>query len=65
VSIGMIEGSGGTGANPFLDQALSAVHAVGFTGVAVWPSGNAPFLDATNIPNGGTWYSLLASYMAQ
>jgi hypothetical protein len=65
VSIGMIEGTGGTGANPFLDQALNAVAAVGFPGVAVWPSGNAPFLDATNIPNGGTWYSLLATFMSK
>jgi hypothetical protein len=65
VSIGLIEGTAGTGANPFLDQALSAVAAVGFTGVAVWPSGNAPFLDPTNIPNGGSWYSLLANFMSR
>jgi hypothetical protein len=64
VSIGLIEGSGGSGANPFLDQALNAVATVGFTGVAVWPDA-APFLDSSNIPNGGTWYSLLASYMTK
>jgi Glycosyl hydrolases family 18 len=73
VSIGLIQGSmagnGGCarracGTNPFLDQALNDVAAVGFTGVAVWP-GDAPFLYATEIPDGGTWYSLLANYMSQ
>jgi len=64
ISIGMIEGSGGSGTNPFLDQALNAVQAVGFTGVAAWPD-SSPFLSNQNIPNGGTWYSLLAQYMAQ
>jgi hypothetical protein len=64
VSIGMIEGSGGSGTNPFLKQALDAVGQVGFTGVAAWPDAS-PFLASTNIPNGGTWYSLLASYLSQ
>ena len=63
VSIGLIEGSGGSGANPFLGQALDAVGALGFTSVAVWPD-ETPFLNAANIPNGGTWPSLLAGYLA-
>jgi len=63
VSIGLIEGSGGSGANPFLDQALNAVAAAGFTSVAVWPD-ETPFLNSANIPNGGTWNSLLANYLA-
>jgi hypothetical protein len=62
VSIGLIQGSGGSGTNPFLDQALNAVSTIGFTQVAVWPDDN-PFLDQTNIPNGGTWYSLLAKFL--
>jgi hypothetical protein len=63
VSIGLIEGSGGSGANPFLDQALNAVAAAGFTSVAVWPD-ETPFLNSANIPSGGTWNSLLAEYLA-
>jgi hypothetical protein len=63
VSIGLIEGSGGSGANPFLDRALNAVAAAGFTSVAVWPD-ETPFLNSANIPNGGTWNSLLAKYLA-
>jgi hypothetical protein len=64
VSIGMINGQGGTGANPFLPTALDAVGKIGFTQVAVWPGDNS-FLDSTNIPGGGTWYSLLAQFLAQ
>jgi hypothetical protein len=64
VSIGLIEGSGGSGANPFLDQALNAIAAAGFTGVAVWPDAS-PFLSSSNIPGGATWYSLLANYMSK
>jgi hypothetical protein len=64
VSIGLIEGSGGSGTNPFLDRALNAISAVGFTSVAVWPD-ETPFLNSANIPNGGTWYSLLAAYLAK
>jgi hypothetical protein len=69
VSIGLIQGSPtdttyGTGTNPFLGQALDAIQTVGFTGVAVWPD-DTPFLDSTNIADGGTWYSLLAKYMSQ
>jgi hypothetical protein len=68
VSIGLIQGANtdktyGNGTNPFLDQALNAIATVGFTGVAVWPD-DTPFLDSTKIPNGGTWYSLLANYMS-
>ncbi len=65
VGIGLIEGQGGTGANPFLPKALTDIAALGFTTVAVWPSSGEPFLDATNIPNGGTWYSNLAQFLAQ
>jgi hypothetical protein len=36
VSIGLIEGSGGSGTNPFLDQALDSINTVGFTAVAAW-----------------------------
>jgi hypothetical protein len=64
VSIGLIDGSGGTGANPFLPQALTDIAAIGFTQVAVWPDED-PFLVPTNIPNGGTWYSNLAQFLAQ
>jgi hypothetical protein len=64
VNIGMIEGAGGTGANPFLNQALGAVSTIGFTSVSVWP-GETPFLNSANIPNGATWYSLLAAFLTQ
>jgi hypothetical protein len=63
VSIGLIEGQGGSGTNPFLDQALSAIGTAGFTSVAAWPDDNT-FLNSANIPNGGTWYSLFAAYLA-
>jgi hypothetical protein len=58
VSVGLIS----TGTNPFADRALSAVTSYGFTNVAVWPD-DAQFLNGNGIPNGGTWYSLLASYL--
>ena len=64
VSIGLINGGGGTGANPFLPTALDAIGTIGFTQVAVWPGDNS-FLTSTNIPNGGTWYSNLAQFLAQ
>jgi hypothetical protein len=64
VSIGLINGQGGTGANPFLPTALDSVATIGFTQVAVWPGDNS-FLSATNIPGGATWYSLLAQFLAQ
>jgi Glycosyl hydrolases family 18 len=63
VGIGLIEGQGGTGANPFLPQALTDIATIGFTTVAVWPDED-PFLVPTNIPNGGTWYSNLAQFLA-
>ena len=65
VGIGLIEGNGGTGANPFLPKALTDIAALGFTTVAVWPSSGSAFLDPTNIPNGGTWHSNLAGFLAQ
>ncbi len=64
VSIGLINGQGGTGANPFLPMALDAIGAIGFTQVAVWPGENS-FLSSANIPGGATWYSLLAKFLAQ
>ncbi len=64
ISIGLIDGNGGTGANPFLPKALMDIAAIGFTQVAVWPDED-PFLVPTNIPNGGTWYSNLAQFLAQ
>jgi hypothetical protein len=62
-SIGMIQSANGGGTNPFADQALNAAAAAGFTSVAIWPD-DTPFLSNQNIPNGGTWYSLLANYLA-
>jgi hypothetical protein len=64
VSIGLIEGSGGSGTNPFLDQALNSINTVGFTAVAAWPD-SAPFLSNQNVPNNQTWFSLLANYMSE
>jgi hypothetical protein len=64
ISIGLINGQGGTGANPFLPMALDSIAAIGFTQVAVWPGENT-FLTSTNIPGGATWYSLLAQFLAQ
>jgi hypothetical protein len=64
VNIGLINGKGGTGANPFLPMALDAISALGFTQVAVWPD-ESTFLTSTNIPGGGTWYSLFAKFLAQ
>jgi hypothetical protein len=63
VSIGLIQGSGGSGANPFVPQAVNAVAALGFTSISVWPD-DTPFLSSQNIPNGGTWYSSLAAYLS-
>ncbi len=64
VNIGIINGQGGSGANPFLPTALDSIGAIGFTQVAVWPDENT-FLTSTNIPGGQTWYSLLAQFLAQ
>lgn len=64
VNIGLINGQGGSGANPFLPGALGAIATIGFTQVAVWPD-ESTFLTATNIPGGATWYSLLAQFLAQ
>jgi hypothetical protein len=63
VNIGLINGKGGTGANPFLPSALDSIAALGFTQVAVWPD-ESTFLTSTNIPAGATWYSLLAQFLA-
>ena len=58
-SIGLIS----TGTNPFADRALTATLGYGFTSVAVWPD-DSQFLNGTNIPNGATWYTLLAGFLA-
>ena len=63
VNIGLIAGNNGGGTNPIADKALSAVSAIGFRSVAVWPSPNS-FLDSSNVPGGGTWYSLLEKFLA-
>jgi hypothetical protein len=64
VNIGIINGQGGSGANPFLPTALDSVAAIGFTQVAVWPD-ESTFLTSTNIPGGATWYSLLAKFLSE
>jgi len=59
-SIGLIS----TGSNSFAPSALDAVRHYGFTNVAVWPD-DAMFLNARGIPQGGTWYSVLANFMSK
>jgi hypothetical protein len=59
-SIGVIS----PGTNPFAADALSAVSRFGFTRVAVWPDASQ-FLDASNMPAGATWYSVLADWLAK
>jgi hypothetical protein len=59
VSIGLITPD----TNPFASQALDAVSSYGFQSVALWPDSSA-FLNSTGIPNGGTWYSVLATWLA-
>ncbi len=58
VSIGLIV----QGTNPFASQALAGISSYGFRSVAIWP-GNGLFLDPSGIPNGATWYSLLAGFL--
>jgi spore germination protein YaaH len=72
VSIGLKAEPGGSvftnganeGTGPILPRALSAISAVGFKAVAVWPDG-APFLDSTGVPNGQTYISLLGQWLNQ
>jgi hypothetical protein len=59
VSIGMISGQ----TNSYLPQALEAVTMYGFPAVAVWPSGGN--LDSSGIPQGGTWFTNFAQFLAQ
>ncbi len=59
VNIGLIS----TGTNSFADRALAAASSYGFTNVSVWPD-DAQFLNPSGIPNGATWYSLLAQFLA-
>jgi hypothetical protein len=60
VSIGVIS----PGTNPFAADALAAVTRWGWRNVAVWPDADQ-FLDASKMPAGATWYSVLASWLAQ
>jgi hypothetical protein len=59
-SIGLIS----TGSNSFAPSALDAVRHYGFTNVAVWPD-DAVFLNARGMPQGATWYSVLADFMSK
>jgi spore germination protein YaaH len=52
------------GTGPILPKALSAISAVGFQAVAVWPDGS-PFLDSTGVPNGQTYMSLVSQWLNQ
>jgi hypothetical protein len=58
VSIGLIS----TGTNSFADEALSGIASYGYTNVAVWPD-DSQFLNASGIPGGATWYTLLAGFL--
>jgi spore germination protein YaaH len=70
VSIGIEAQPGGSvftnganeGTGPILAKALSAISAVGFKAVAVWPDGS-PFLDSTGVPNGQTYISLVGQWL--
>jgi hypothetical protein len=59
VMIGLIA----PGTNTFADQALGAISSYGFKSVALWPD-DSPLLDSRGIPNGGTWYSVLGTWLA-
>jgi len=58
VMIGLIS----PGSNSFAPSALDAISSYGFHSVAVWPD-DAVFLKSDGIPNGGTWYSVLAKWL--
>jgi hypothetical protein len=60
VSIGLITPD----SNAFAPQALDAVASYGFQSVALWPDSSS-FLNSTGIPNSGTWFSVLAAWLAQ
>jgi spore germination protein YaaH len=60
VSIGLIS----PGTNPFAPDALAAVSRFGYTRVAVWPD-DAQFLNAARMPQGATWYSVLAAFLGK
>lgn len=59
VSIGLISPD----SNAFAPQALQAISSYGYQSVAVWPD-DSGFLNATGMPNGDTWYSVLAAWLA-
>jgi hypothetical protein len=52
------------GQNTFAPDALNAVTQMGFHHVAIWPDDQV-FLKADGMPNNGTWYSVLADFMAK
>jgi hypothetical protein len=60
VSIGLIS----PGTNSFAPSALADVSRYGFTRVAVWPD-DAQFLNASGMPQGNTWYSVLAGFLGK
>lgn len=64
VSIGLIAGPGGAGANAYLDKALDDIASYGFSAVAVWP-GSSAMPSSQGVPGGATWYSLLGSFLAK
>ena len=59
-SIGLIS----TGSNAFAPGALDAVAHFGYTNVAVWPD-DAVFLNAKGMPQGASWYTVLADFMSK
>jgi hypothetical protein len=64
-NIGLISPYGNAGStNPFAPDALKALDAYGFTRVSLWPDNNG-IVNDSGIPNGGTWYKLLAAWLAK
>lgn len=65
VNIGLISPEGGNGGtNPFAVDALNAVDSYGFRAVSLWPD-DGNFINSKNVQNGGTWYSVLAAWLAK
>jgi hypothetical protein len=64
-NIGLISPYANDGStNPFAPDALNALDAYGFTRVSLWPDDNG-IVNDKGIPNGGTWYKLLAAWLAK
>ncbi len=65
VNIGLISPEGGNGGtNPFAVDALDAVDSYGFRAVSLWPD-DGNFINSNNVQDGGTWYSVLAAWLAK